>query len=45
MFNPLVSFIVFLKVWTVSDGSGGDYTVGRAESQSEAEIAHKPGEL
>ena len=29
--------------WTISDGSGGEsYTVGRAESESEVEIAGKP---
>ena len=31
--------------WTISDGSGGEsYTVGRAESESEVEIAGKPQE-
>ena len=31
--------------WTISDGSGGEsYTVGRAESKSEVEIAGKPEE-
>ena len=31
--------------WTISDGSGGEsYTVGRAESESEVEIAGKPKE-
>ena len=30
--------------WTISDGSRGEsYTVGRAESESEVEIAGKPG--
>ena len=29
--------------WTISDGSGGEsYTVGRAESESEAQIVGKP---
>ena len=36
-------FFVFMD-WTISDGSEGEsYTVGRAESESEAEIAGKPG--
>ena len=35
-------FFVFMD-WTISDGSGGEsYTVGRAESESEVEIAGKP---
>ena len=33
----------FDEIWTISDGSGGEsYTVGRAESESEAEIAEQP---
>ena len=37
-------FFVFMD-WTISDGSGGEsYTVGRAESESEVEIAGKPQE-
>ena len=32
--------------WTISDGSGGEsYTVGRAESKSEVEIAGKLGKI
>ena len=32
--------------WTISDGSGGEsYTVGRAESESEVEIAGKPAKI
>ena len=37
-------FVVFMD-WSISDGSGGEsYTVGRAESESEIEIAGKPQE-
>ena len=42
-FGSVSLFVFFHEIWALSDGSGGEsYTVGRAESESEAEIAGKP---